>query len=75
MAEPSREGVQVSSTSQSAGNVDSPARPIEWRDRLLPAALAAALGLVLVYGAGFAETEALHNAAHDVRHSAAMPCH
>ena len=42
---------------------------------LLPAALAAAIGVILVYGAGFAETEALHNAAHDARHSAAMPCH
>jgi cobalt transporter subunit CbtB len=37
--------------------------------------LAAALGLVLLYAAGFAETETLHNAAHDARHSAAMPCH
>jgi cobalt transporter subunit CbtB len=61
--------------SQSTSNTASPARSIAWKERILPAALAAALGLVLLYAAGFAETEALHNAAHDARHSAAMPCH
>ena len=69
------EGTQVTSTSQSARSLASPAGTTDWKARLLPAALAAALGLVLLFGAGFAETEALHNAAHDVRHSAAMPCH
>ena len=65
----------MSSTSRSVRNVASPVRAIEWKNRVLPAALAAALGLVLLYAAGFAETETLHNAAHDARHSAAMPCH
>ena len=59
----------------SAEQVVSPVRSSDWKHRLLPAALAAAIGLVLLYGAGFAETEMLHNAAHDARHSAAMPCH
>lgn len=36
---------------------------------------ALALGLALVFLAGFAEVDALHNAAHDARHSAALPCH
>lgn len=41
----------------------------------LPAVLALLFGLFLVYGAGFAQPEALHNAAHDSRHAFAFPCH
>lgn len=33
------------------------------------------LGSVLIFFAGFSHIEALHNAAHDTRHSAAFPCH
>ena len=36
---------------------------------------AAALGLMLLYGAGLAQTEEIHNGAHDARHSAGFPCH
>lgn len=36
---------------------------------------AAVLGLVLLYGAGFAQTEEIHNGAHDTRHAAGFPCH
>jgi cobalt transporter subunit CbtB len=36
---------------------------------------AAILGIVLVYGAGFAQTEEIHNGAHDTRHSSGFPCH
>lgn len=36
---------------------------------------ALALGIALIFLAGFAEVDALHNAAHDARHSAALPCH
>jgi len=32
-------------------------------------------GLFLIYGIGFAHPEAIHNAAHDTRHSFAFPCH
>lgn len=39
------------------------------------ALLAATLGLALIVAAGFAETQVLHNAAHDARHSAGFPCH
>jgi cobalt transporter subunit CbtB len=33
------------------------------------------LGFVLLYGAGFIQTSAAHNASHDVRHAQAFPCH
>lgn len=33
------------------------------------------LGCVVLYGAGFVQTSAVHNAAHDMRHSAGFPCH
>ena len=33
------------------------------------------LGMLLVAGTGFAHIEAVHNAAHDTRHSLAFPCH
>lgn len=39
------------------------------------AAAAALLGLVLLWGVGFSHIEAVHNAAHDARHSAGFPCH
>lgn len=43
--------------------------------RAVPIALAVLLGVFLVAGTGFAHTEAVHNAAHDTRHSLAFPCH
>ena len=39
------------------------------------AALAAVLGLFLLWGVGFSHIPVLHNAAHDSRHSLAFPCH
>ena len=45
------------------------------RAETLRAALAAAgLGLLLLWGVGFAG-DVLHNAAHDARHSIGFPCH
>lgn len=38
-------------------------------------AAAFAIGAVLVFTVGFAQSEVLHNAAHDTRHSLAFPCH
>lgn len=32
-------------------------------------------GIVVLYGAGFAQISAAHNAAHDTRHSQGFPCH
>ncbi len=43
--------------------------------RRLPAIIAALFGLGLVFVAGFAQTQVVHNAAHDTRHSAGFPCH
>ena len=36
---------------------------------------ALALGLVLLYGVGFASMDIAHSAAHDARHAFAFPCH
>ena len=33
------------------------------------------LGGVILYGAGFINAAAVHNAAHDIRHSQGFPCH
>ena len=44
--------------------------------RLVAPALATGLlGLGLLYGVAFAQPELLHDAAHDVRHTLAFPCH
>lgn len=42
---------------------------------LLACLLACLLGLGLVLLAGFSHVEALHNGAHDTRHSEGFPCH
>ncbi|MHB8471984.1 MAG: CbtB domain-containing protein [Gammaproteobacteria bacterium] len=56
-------------------NVDARARARVWQEKVWPGVLAMLLGGVLIYGAGFAVTDAVHNAAHDGRHSASFPCH
>jgi cobalt transporter subunit CbtB len=45
------------------------------RARLLPCALAALLGVVLLYGVGLSHLPAVHDATHDTRHAAGFPCH
>ena len=44
-------------------------------NRFIAAIFAAALGFSTLYGIGFAQSEVLHNAAHDARHAAGFPCH
>ena len=44
-------------------------------EALKGALMAAVLGVVLVWGVGFSHIEAVHNAAHDTRHSNSFPCH
>jgi len=44
-------------------------------ERLAAAAIAALLGLGVIWGVGFSHVPAWHNAAHDTRHSMAFPCH
>lgn len=41
----------------------------------LPAAVAILFGAFLLWGVGFAHSNAIHEAAHDSRHSFAFPCH
>ena len=38
-------------------------------------ALAAMFGATLIFFAGLAQSETLHDAAHDVRHATGFPCH
>ena len=42
---------------------------------VIPALSAILLGVFLVLGIGFANSDTIHNAAHDSRHSFAFPCH
>jgi len=47
-------------------------------DRLavaIPAVLAALLGFFMLYGVGFANIPAVHNATNDARHAFGFPCH
>jgi cobalt transporter subunit CbtB len=44
-------------------------------ETLIGVALAALFGAFLVWGVGFWEISAVHNAAHDTRHSLVFPCH
>ncbi len=37
--------------------------------------LVAALGAALIFVAGLAQGDTLHDAAHDVRHATGFPCH
>ncbi|MBI3772650.1 MAG: CbtB-domain containing protein [Gammaproteobacteria bacterium] len=43
--------------------------------RMLAVLLVAVLGSILVFAAGFAGADVLHNATHDSRHSTGFPCH
>jgi len=52
-----------------------PTQATALKEQMLSAVLAGALGLLIIYAAGFAEASPLHNAAHDGRHSASFPCH
>ncbi|MBC7576883.1 MAG: CbtB-domain containing protein [Tardiphaga sp.] len=42
---------------------------------IVQAVMAMALGLFIVGVVGFSHISAVHNAAHDVRHANAFPCH
>ncbi|MCJ7526640.1 MAG: CbtB-domain containing protein [Methyloceanibacter sp.] len=43
--------------------------------RVISIFAAALLGIFIVGGVGFSHIEAVHNAAHDYRHSMSFPCH
>lgn len=42
---------------------------------LVTAAVLGLLGSLFIFGVGFAQPDALHNAAHDGRHTFFFPCH
>lgn len=44
-------------------------------DRVIAAMVAGLLGSFIIFGVGFTTISAVHNAAHDSRHSFAFPCH
>lgn len=50
-------------------------RSLSRAETLAAAVFAILFGTFLVYGAGFANAQALHDAAHDARHAFAFPCH
>ena len=43
--------------------------------RAIPIFMAALFGIFIIGGVGFSHIEAVHNAAHDYRHSMGFPCH
>jgi cobalt transporter subunit CbtB len=58
---------QIRTAHAPASTVDS--------NTIAQAVLAMALGLFIVGVVGFSHISAVHNAAHDVRHANAFPCH
>jgi len=40
-----------------------------------PIIFASIIGLLIITAVGFAGSDILHNAAHDIRHGLAFPCH
>ena len=54
-----------------AAGIAAPARA-----QVVASALAVGgLGLALLWGVGFSNIDAVHDAAHDTRHSTGFPCH
>ena len=42
---------------------------------LIQIVAAMTIGAMLVFASGFAQSQVLHDAAHDMRHSTGFPCH
>ena len=64
-------------TTSPQADVSAPAsqNAVESAGGIRAAIACAAIGVALVWLAGFSQMEALHNGAHDARHGAALPCH
>ncbi len=58
-----------------SSNLASPAYSVGQEKAVIPTLAAILLGAMLLFGAGFAGSETIHNAAHDARHAFAFPCH
>jgi cobalt transporter subunit CbtB len=61
--------------SQNSSSVSLPAVQGARAGAALQAMAAMVLGLIVIGTVGFSHIDAIHSAAHDVRHSAAFPCH
>ncbi len=48
---------------------------ISTQQRILGVFLAASLGFFMIWAVGFAQSQTIHDAAHDSRHSFTFPCH
>jgi len=59
---------------QQAQTAHAPASTVD-TNTIAQAVLAMALGLFIVGVVGFSHISSVHNAAHDVRHANAFPCH
>ena len=64
----------MKSQTSTISNIQSTPIPISF-SKSLQLISAMLLGIVILYGAGFVQTSAAHNAAHDMRHSQGFPCH
>lgn len=53
----------------------APSIPVRVGAHIWQTAVVAIVGLVIVLGVGFAPLPAIHDAAHDTRHSFNFPCH
>jgi cobalt transporter subunit CbtB len=60
---------------QNSQTAQLPAAAATGSNVVLQAVLAMALGLFTVGMVGFSHISVVHNAAHDVRHANAFPCH
>lgn len=58
-----------------AARIVSPAGSKMVSERLVAGFAALFLGAFFVWGAGFANSATLHDAAHDTRHAYGFPCH
>lgn len=64
------------SSSTNAGDARTTGRLAPLAASSIAAPLCAALlGLLLLYAVAFAQTEEIHNGAHDARHAAGFACH
>ncbi len=45
------------------------------QERMMTGVVTALLCVFMLYGVAFAQSDILHNAAHDTRHAITVPCH
>jgi cobalt transporter subunit CbtB len=56
-------------------SISASERPLPRAEVLVTAGIVALLGIIILYGVGFAAPDLIHSAAHDTRHSISVPCH